>query len=222
MRKYPFNHPQFIKSATHVSHYPKLLNKHGDPMEEIAVAGRSNVGKSSLLNYLFKRKDLVKTSSTPGKTREINFFTVDEALGVVDLPGYGYAKVSKSQKEQWGPMIHTYLNQRQHLKIVLLLFDIRRLPNEDDRQMMDWIVAKEMAAILVLTKIDKISKNDLHANTKKILQLFDYENLHYVHTSAVKKVGKEQLLKLINEALGDEKDDEASKEESREEEEPIE
>ncbi len=204
MRKYPFNHAQFIKSATHVSHYPRLLNKHGDPMEEIAVAGRSNVGKSSLLNYLFKRKDLVKTSSTPGKTREINFFTVDEALGVVDLPGYGYAKVSKSQKEQWGPMIHTYLNQREHLKIVLLLFDIRRLPNEDDQQMMEWIIAKEMAAILVLTKIDKISKNDVNPNTKKILQMFNYENLHYVLTSAAKKVGKEQLLKLINEALSDE------------------
>src|ERR1700676_4011688 len=129
MAKYAFKNAKYIKSAVHPKDYPTQRDSRGHVMPEIAVAGRSNVGKSSLLNHLFQHKGLVKTSSVPGKTQLLNFFTLDGKLAFVDLPGYGYAQVPISVRKRWGPMVQEYLEKRQQLKVILFLFDIRRIPN---------------------------------------------------------------------------------------------
>lgn len=199
--KYLFKNAKFIKTALKPKDYPRLIGGKGQEMPEIAVAGRSNVGKSTLLNHLFQRKGLVKTSSKPGKTQALNYFTVDDELALVDLPGYGYANVPQSVRRKWGPMVQTYLNERELLNIVLFLFDIRRMPNADDFQMMEWLLQSEKAVILVITKVDKVSKNQRKAQTQKILEAFNVENLYHVHYSATKNVGRKELISMINDAM---------------------
>ena len=124
---------EFVTSAVKPSQYPLAI------LPEIAFAGRSNVGKSSLINTLVNRKRLVKTSSTPGRTQLINFFIINGSIGFVDLPGYGYAKVPKSVKKNWGPMIETYLSERKTLKGVVLIIDIRRIPRAEELNLIDWL-----------------------------------------------------------------------------------
>lgn len=199
-----FNNAVFVKTAVKPKDYPVMRNLSGDIVPEIAVAGRSNVGKSSLLNDLFQAKGLVKTSSTPGKTQAINFFLVDNRLGFVDLPGYGYAEVPDSVRKQWGPMIQTYLKDRPTLKLILFLMDIRRIPNDDDKRFLEWAALNDKAVILVLTKVDKVSTNEKKINTDKILKAFDTENLHYVHYSVTKSVGYKNLSDMIYDALKNE------------------
>lgn len=199
--KYEFKNPKFIKTALAPKNYPVLKDDSGSFLPEIAVAGRSNVGKSSLLNHLFQSKGIVKTSSTPGKTQALNFFTLNDRLSFVDLPGYGYAKVPDSVRKQWGPMVQNYLQKRESLKLVLFLFDIRRMPNDDDRKFLEWAALSQKAVILVLTKVDKVNRTELNANTKKILQAFDAENLYHVHYSVLKNSGRVELIKLIVDAL---------------------
>lgn len=204
MKSINFKNARFVTTATQPKHYPILRDLKGHILDEVAVAGRSNVGKSSLLNHLFNTKGLVKTSSTPGKTQAINFFTVDDALAFVDLPGYGYAKVPDSVKKQWGPMIQSYLNYRKELKVILFLFDIRRIPNADDKQMLEWIAFAKKAMILVFTKIDKVTANELRINTKKILEALDSQNIHYIQYSATKNKGRNELISMLRDALADE------------------
>lgn len=201
MVKYLFKNATFIKTVLAAKECPQLTGRSGSQMAEIAVAGRSNVGKSTLLNHLFQRKGLVKTSSTPGKTQALNYFTVDEELAFVDLPGYGYAEVPLSVRKKWGPLVQTYLSNRDHLKLVLFLFDIRRMPNADDFQMMQWLLQSEKAVILVITKVDKVSQTLRKTLTSKILEAFNVENLYYVHYSATKNVGRKELMTMINDAL---------------------
>lgn len=199
------NHPRarFIKTATHYQDYPVIRNLHGTILPEIAVAGRSNVGKSSLLNHLFESEKLVKTSSTPGKTQTINFFSWNN-IAFADLPGYGYAEVPLALKKLWGPMVQSYLDKRDTLKVILFLLDIRRIPNEDDIRLMEWIAHCQKAVILVLTKIDKVKQSEKVANTKKILEAFQIENLHHTYYSVPKSRGRRELINLIDEALKDE------------------
>lgn len=204
MTKYLFKNPRFIQSAVKSSKYPAMRLPSGDDMPEIAVAGRSNVGKSSLLNHLFQQKNLVKTSSIPGKTQLINFFTLNEELSFVDLPGYGYAKVPVSLRKQWGPMVKEYLEFRPQLKVILFLFDIRRLPTDEDRAFLDWAVHYNKAVILVLTKVDKVTLNERNHNTRKILAAFNCMNLHHIHYSTTKNVGRKELIAMICDALRDE------------------
>lgn len=206
MTKYVFKNARFIKSATKASAYPVMKLPSGAEMTEIAVAGRSNVGKSSLLNHLFQSRDLVKTSSVPGKTQLINFFTLNDYLSFVDLPGYGYAKVPTDVRKKWGPMIQEYLEKRSQLKLILLLFDIRRIPNDEDRELIEWMVEADKSVILVLTKIDKVTKNEKAANTRKILQAFNCENLHYTHYSTLKNVGRKELIFMLTDALAEDVD----------------
>jgi GTP-binding protein len=203
MKTYSFKNAKFIKSAIQPKDYPVLRNLQGERLPEIAVAGRSNVGKSTLLNHLFHRKDLVKTSATPGKTQMLNFFTVGEQLAFVDLPGYGYAQVPQAVRKQWGPMVQNYLKNREELKIILCLFDIRRIPNEEDFQMLEWAALSEKGVILVLTKVDKVTKNEKVKNTNLILNAFGMANLHYIHYSATKNIGSKELIAMLQDALND-------------------
>jgi len=204
MTKYIFKNARFITSATKAKAYPVTKLPSGKEMLEIAVAGRSNVGKSSLLNHLFQSRDLVKTSSVPGKTQLINFFTLNDMLSFVDLPGYGYAKVPMEVRKKWGPMVQEYLEKRTQLKLILLLFDIRRIPNDEDRELIEWIVEANKSVILVLTKVDKVTTNEKKANTAKIMKAFNCENLHYTHYSTTKNVGRKELISMLTDALIDE------------------
>lgn len=204
MARYLFKVAKFIKTAIKPKDYPTLRNLSGDLLPEIAVVGRSNVGKSSLLNHLFQSKGLVKTSSTPGKTQAINFFTLDEQLAFVDLPGYGYAHVPAEVRKQWGPMIQLYLQTRETLKLILFLFDIRRLPTQEDISLIEWISTHQKSMIMVLTKVDKVKLNEKKVNTQKILEAFGTGNLHYLHYSSTKNVGRQDLIRMIIEAIEDE------------------
>jgi GTP-binding protein len=187
--------------------YPLVADLSGDALPEIAVAGRSNVGKSSLLNHLFNTKGLVKTSSTPGKTQALNFFNVDHVLSFVDLPGYGYAQVPLGTKKKWADMVQTYLNTRKTLELILFLFDIRRMPNEEDTQLLDWAIHAGKAVILVLTKVDKVTTNEKRAYTKKILDAFGVENLHHLHYSVPKNVGRKELMGMLKTAFAEEQEE---------------
>lgn len=180
-----------------------MRDSRGRSMPEIAVAGRSNVGKSSLLNDLFQAKGLVKTSSTPGKTQAINFFTLNGQLSFVDLPGYGYAQVASHVKKTWGPMVENYLNQRESLQLMLFLIDIRRTPNDEDFQMMEWICNKQLPAILILTKVDKVTQSEREHQTSLIENAFEknaFSSSHLVpriHYSTLKHEGRKQLIQAI-------------------------
>lgn len=147
-----------IKSAEFITSAVKPSQYTPPDFPEIAFAGRSNVGKSSLINTLVNRKRLVKTSSTPGRTQLINFFLVNQAISLVDLPGYGYAKVPKAVRKKWGPMIETYLKTRVALKAVVLILDIRRTPKEEELNFIEWLKLYGNPSIIVLTKADKLSK----------------------------------------------------------------
>lgn len=148
------NQAEFIKSAAKPKDYPP------PGLPEVAFVGRSNVGKSSLINVLAGRKGLVRTSSTPGRTQLINFFDINGILTLVDLPGYGYAKAPPALRKQWGPMIESYLSLRESLKAVVLILDIRRVPSDGDLQMLRWLEMYNIPPIIVLTKCDKLSKNE--------------------------------------------------------------
>jgi GTP-binding protein len=143
---------EFVTSAVKPGQYPPVK------YPEMAFAGRSNVGKSSLINTLVNRKHLVKTSSTPGRTQLINFFDINNQITFVDLPGYGYAKVPAAVRKNWGPMIETYLSTRKTLKGVVVIMDIRRIPRQEEHDLIDWLKYFSIAGILVLTKTDKLSK----------------------------------------------------------------
>lgn len=205
MKKYLFKNAKFIKTAMKSKDFPVLRDLSGDILPEVAVAGRSNVGKSSLLNDLFQSKGLVKTSSTPGKTQAINFFTLNDQLAFVDLPGYGYAQVPVEVRKQWAPMVQGYLQSRESLKLILFLFDIRRMPNDEDRNLIDWVAQNEKSMILVLTKIDKVTLNERKANTRQIIESMAAGNIHHVCYSSTKNVGRSDLIRMILEAIEDEK-----------------
>jgi len=153
---------QFIKSAVWPPQYPPAI------MPEIAFVGRSNVGKSSLMNTLVGRKNLAKTSNTPGRTQLINFFTVNETISFVDLPGYGFAKVPRSVKKDWGDMMEAYLRERQSLCLVIFILDIRRDPNADDLSLRDWLDHYRIPYLYILTKSDKLSNNQAIARKRAI------------------------------------------------------
>lgn len=182
------------KVAVYKSQYPELI------LPEVAFAGRSNVGKSSLINRLLNRKALARISSTPGKTRTINFYIVNEEIYFVDLPGYGYAKVSKAEKESWGGIIEGYLTGRESLKLVVLLVDIRHEPTEDDKLMFEWLKVTSAKRVVVATKSDKLSKSQRlrsSAVIKKSLQLGDDDV--FMTFSSETGDGREELLNLIEE-----------------------
>jgi GTP-binding protein len=153
---------EFVKSAVWPPQYPPAT------LPEIAFVGRSNVGKSSLINTLVGRKNLAKTSNTPGRTQLINFFTINEKVSFVDLPGYGFAKVSQSVKKDWGDMIEAYLRERLSLAVVVFILDIRRDPSEDDLSLRNWLEHYRIPYVYILTKADKLSNNQAIAHQRAI------------------------------------------------------
>jgi GTP-binding protein len=189
-------HSEFITSAVQPEQYPT------DNRLEIAFVGRSNVGKSSLINSLVNRRKLVKVSGTPGKTRLVNFFLINNEFYFVDLPGYGYAKVSKTEKAGWGKVIETYLVNRTQLRRIILLVDCRHKPTEDDRIMYNFIKHYGYSCTVVATKTDKLTKNELKKNIAMLqeeLNLEDGDEL--LLFSSLNKSGKEELLENIDSAL---------------------
>lgn len=199
-----FKDARFVTTAVGPEGYPLLKTPQGQLIPEVAVAGRSNVGKSSLLNHLFHVKGLVKTSATPGKTQALNFFCVNDQLVFVDLPGYGFANVPPSTRKKWGPMVQGYLSKRAQLKLILFLFDIRRVPNEEDQEFLEWAAQSGKGVILVLTKTDKANQSEKRLFTKRILEKFDAENLHHVNYSVTKNIGRKELLYMVFDAINSE------------------
>ena len=175
--------------AVKPSQYPE------DNMIEIAFAGRSNVGKSSLLNLFTNRKSLARVSGSPGKTRTINFYRINDEFRIVDLPGYGYAKASKSLTEGWGEMMEKYLETRQGLRVVAQLVDIRHAPSKQDVQMYEYLRYYGLDGLVVLTKADKVSRNELNKNTAMIRKALDLKpEDRAIPVSALKRTGYENLL----------------------------
>ncbi|MBR6452643.1 MAG: YihA family ribosome biogenesis GTP-binding protein [Lachnospiraceae bacterium] len=171
---------------------------------EIAFAGKSNVGKSSLINTLMNRKALARTSAQPGKTQTINYYNINGELYFVDLPGYGYAKVSKTEKEKWGRMVEKYLRTSKQLRTVFLLIDIRHEPSANDRSMYDWIVANGFEPVIIATKLDKINRSQKDKCVSVIRKTLGLKPEHPVLPfSAHTKQGKEEIYETIDKILED-------------------
>ena len=188
---------EFVTSAVKPSQYP------AEALPEIAFAGRSNVGKSSLINTLVNRKNLVKTSSTPGRTQLINFFKINNVLTFVDLPGYGYARVPAAVKKKWGPMIETYLSGRRTLKAVVVILDIRRTPRQEEQNLIAWLNHHSIAGIPVLTKADKLSKTKQEKQRAAVAAALATDKRGLILFSAKSRLGREDLWQVIEKQLGD-------------------
>ena len=190
------NRSELVAVAVKPVQYP------AENMAEIAFAGRSNVGKSSLLNLLTGRKKLARVSGAPGKTRTINFYEIDGDFRIVDLPGYGYAKVSKSISEDWGPMMEKYVSERPNLLKVIQLVDIRHEPTKLDIQMYDYLRHYGLDGVVVATKADKVSRNEMVKNVSKIRKVLKLSAEDVViPVSALKRTGQELLLEEIEKIL---------------------
>lgn len=176
---------------------------------EIAFAGKSNVGKSSLINGLMNRKSLARTSAQPGKTQTINYYNINNAMYLVDLPGYGYAKVSQKEKEKWGQMIENYLHTSKQLKAVFLLIDIRHEPSANDKQMYDWIVYQGYDPIIIATKLDKINRSQIQKHVKMLKTGLNVKpGTPIMPYSALTKQGREEIWELMDSILGFEEENE--------------
>ncbi|MFS9221224.1 ribosome biogenesis GTP-binding protein YihA/YsxC [Streptococcus australis] len=181
-----------LLSATNKSHYPQ------DDIPEVALAGRSNVGKSSFINTMLNRKNLARTSGKPGKTQLLNFFNIDDKLRFVDVPGYGYARVSKKEREKWGKMIEEYLTSRENLKAVISLVDLRHEPSADDVQMYEFLKYYEIPVILVATKADKIPRGKWNKHESMIKKKLDFDKTDtFIIFSSVNKTGVEEAWDAI-------------------------
>jgi GTP-binding protein len=183
----------FVKSAVWPSAYPK------DNLPQIAFAGRSNVGKSSLINSLTNRKSLARISKTPGRTQLINFFNINNNCLFVDLPGYGYAKVPTRVKKDWNNMIVKYMKNNENLKLLISILDARRVPSRLDIQLMEWLLLYEVPFIFVVTKADKLSKSNLNKQIKIIREtLSPPDEIEFMTYSSPKKLGRVELLSRLD------------------------
>jgi GTP-binding protein len=183
---------EIVISAVKPEQYPE-----GD-LPEIALAGRSNVGKSSFINKMLARKNLARTSSKPGKTQTLNFYIINEILHFVDVPGYGYAKVSKTEREAWGKMIETYITTRDQLRAVILLIDLRHPPSKDDVLMYNFLKHYDIPTIVVATKADKIPKGKWQKHAKVIKDAIEMEKTDsFIVFSSETGLGKDEAWKTI-------------------------
>lgn len=187
---------EIVISAVSEKQYPN------DQLPEIALAGRSNVGKSSFINTLINRKNLARTSSKPGKTQTLNFYLINDAFYFVDVPGYGYAKVSKKERQKWGKMMEEYFEKRHSLKAVLLITDIRHEPTVDDLQMYDFLKYYELPVLIIATKLDKVSKNKRSQHVKRTEKAFQVEaGDRVLPFSAETGEGKEEAWSMIRQYM---------------------
>ena len=186
---------EFVKSATRPSEFPP------GNLPEIVFAGKSNVGKSSLINILVNRKNLAKTSSQPGRTQTINFFRVNEKISFVDLPGYGYAKVPIRIREKWKPMVESYLQTREGIRLVILILDARRGASAQDLDLLDWLEYHRISCLIVLTKADKLSSLERARQKKALSGAPLLRGKPFRFFSALTGEGKDELWKGIQEAL---------------------
>lgn len=185
----------FVKSAVKPDQYPEA------ELPEIAFVGRSNVGKSSLINLLVNRKNLVRTSNTPGRTQLINFFVVNEAFMLVDLPGYGFAKVPLAVKKGWGPMMQAYLGSRPTLQGVVLILDVRRVPSAEDLQMLQFLQSFGIRPVFVVTKCDKVSKNERKRQAQVIARTLQVSETELLFFSALSREGIEEIWQAVEPLL---------------------
>ena len=184
-------------TAVKPEQYPKSL------LPEVALVGRSNVGKSSVINALLNRKNLARVSSTPGKTRVINFYNIDRRWYFADLPGYGYAAVSKAMKASWDEMIETYLHSREQLKLIMMLVDIRHAPSKEDKLMYEWVANQEKPCLVLATKLDKIPRGQVMNRLKEIRStLAMHETDIITPISSVTKQGVDQVWSQIRQMTG--------------------
>lgn len=181
---------EFVKSAVYEQDYPQFIGL------EFSFIGRSNVGKSSLINSLTGRRSLARTSKTPGRTQLINYFLIDESIHFVDLPGYGFAKVPEAVKKNWGKTIETYLKSQRD-KIVFLLLDIRRIPSNEDLEMLKWLEHFDIEYYIIFTKTDKLSNNEKFRQLKEIKKKVVFNNEDVFFNSSLKNIGKDELLEFI-------------------------
>ncbi len=205
MKKIKFENASFFKSVADIAQLPAIKNSSGIPIPEIVIAGRSNAGKSSLINHLLRNKKLARTSSTPGKTQLLNFFLIENDLFLVDLPGYGYAKVSQAIKEQWTKSLASYFEERSNLGLILLLLDIRRDPCEEDLALFSWARHYSKPLFVIFTKCDKVSQSEKLQNTKHILNELASQSastdIPHAHFSIFDQKARTVLIEAINKEL---------------------
>lgn len=195
MTTQPIKKAEFLRAITHVEQAP-------EPLPAVVFAGRSNVGKSSLINRLTGKKGLARTSNTPGRTREIIYFGIDDRYHFVDLPGYGYAKISESERRKWGPMMEVFFKRAEGLRLIIMIIDVRRDPNHDDMQMLDWLEARGLPYIFAITKCDKLSKNELKKRLRELQKLLGLEDdSALVPLSSHTGMGVDEMLQVIRTAL---------------------
>ena len=185
----------FVKSAVYEKDYPEQLDK-----MEFAFVGRSNVGKSSLINSLTSRLKLARTSKTPGRTQLINYFLINDEFYIVDLPGYGFAKVPKEMKKQWGKTMERYIASKRK-KLVFVLLDIRRVPSDEDIEMLEWLEYNDMDYKIIFTKIDKLSNNERAKQLKAIKTRLVFDNEDVFFHSAITNKGRDEILNFMEEKL---------------------
>lgn len=191
-----------IKSAKYKTSVVNSKNLLRDGVPEFAFVGRSNVGKSSLINNLTNSKSLAKTSATPGKTKMINYFDINETFRFVDLPGYGFAKVGKSHLDVWSGLIGEYLLTSESLQTIFLLLDIRHLPTMQDKQMVDFLVFNGLPFMIIVTKADKIAKSKISNNIKSIAKMLNLREEMFLVSSSENSLGKDKILNYIEMKLG--------------------
>lgn len=190
------NNVELIISAVRPEQYPET------DLPEYALAGRSNVGKSSFINTMICRKSMARISQKPGKTQTLNFYKIEEALFFVDVPGYGFAKVSKTEREKWGVMIETYITSREQLRGVIQIVDLRHKPTEDDRMMYEFLKYYDIPVIVVATKADKIPRSKWQKNAKIVRETLDFDpDDKFVLFSSETKMGKDEAWQFIKEGM---------------------
>lgn len=190
------NNVELIISAVRPEQYPET------DLPEYALAGRSNVGKSSFINTMIRRKSMARISQKPGKTQTLNFYKIEEALFFVDVPGYGFAKVSKTEREKWGVMIETYITSREQLRCVIQIVDLRHKPTEDDRMMYEFLKYYDIPVIVIATKADKIPRSKWQKNAKIVRETLDFDpDDKFVLFSSETKMGKDEAWQFIKEGM---------------------